>query len=150
MRSSQPPVVATWVLTRFCNRNEVLAGDLVEEYARGRTVVWYWRQVVMAILVGCGSEIRMHKLLTVRAVITGWAALIPPFIQSVFEGVGRSGTWPTVVLVVALLHLPHSLFAVCGWFSQRLACRSLPSNISGRNGDNVRVISGARTLSRVL
>jgi hypothetical protein len=76
MRSSQPPVVATWVLTRFCNRNEVLAGDLVEEYARGRTVVWYWRQVVMAILVGCGSEIRMHKLLTVRAVITGWAALI--------------------------------------------------------------------------
>jgi len=76
MRSSQPPGVATWVLTRFCNTNEVLAGDLAEEYQRGRTVAWYWRQVVVAILVGCGNEIRTHKLLTVRAVITGWAALI--------------------------------------------------------------------------
>lgn len=76
MRSSQPPIVATWVLTHFGNRNEVLAGDLVEEYRRGRTVAWYWRQVIVAILVGCGDEIRTHKLLTVRAVITGWAALI--------------------------------------------------------------------------
>lgn len=76
MRSSQPPIVATWVLTHFGNRNEVLAGDLIEEYRRGRTVGWYWRQVLMAILVGCGDEIRTHKLLTVRALVTGWAALI--------------------------------------------------------------------------
>jgi hypothetical protein len=76
MRSSQPPIVAMWVLTHFGNRNEVLAGDLVEEYQRGRTVAWYWRQVLVAILVGCGNEIRTHKLLTVRALITGWAALI--------------------------------------------------------------------------
>jgi hypothetical protein len=76
MRSSHPPVVATWVLTRFCNRNEVLAGDLAEEYQRGRTVAWYWRQVLVAILVSFGNEIRTNKLLTVRAVITGWAALI--------------------------------------------------------------------------
>jgi hypothetical protein len=76
MSSSRPPVVATWVLTHFGNRNEVLAGDLIEEYRRGRTVGWYWRQVLMAILVGCGDEIRTHKLLTVRALITGWAVLI--------------------------------------------------------------------------
>jgi hypothetical protein len=76
MRSSQPPIVATWVLTHFGNCNEVLAGDLVEEYRRGRTVAWYWRQVIVAILVGCSDEIRTHKLLTVRALITGWAALI--------------------------------------------------------------------------
>ncbi len=76
MRSSQPPIVATWVLTHFSNRNEVLAGDLVEEYRRGRTAAWYWRQVLAAIFVGCGNEIRTQKLLTVRAVTTGWAALI--------------------------------------------------------------------------
>jgi hypothetical protein len=75
MRSSKPPIVATWVLTRFGNGNEVLAGDLVEEYQRGRTAAWYWRQVLVAILVGCGHEIRTQKLLTMRAVITGWAAL---------------------------------------------------------------------------
>jgi hypothetical protein len=76
MRSSRPPIVATWVLTRFGNGNEVLAGDLVEEYQRGRTAAWYWRQVLVAILVGCGHEIRTKKLLTMRAVIIGWAALI--------------------------------------------------------------------------
>jgi hypothetical protein len=76
MRSSQPPIVATWVLTHFGNRNEVLAGDLIEEYRRGRTAAWYWRQVVVALLIGCGKEIRTHKLLTVRALVTGWAALI--------------------------------------------------------------------------
>jgi hypothetical protein len=76
MRSSQPPIVATWLLTRFGNGNEVLAGDLVEEYQRGRTAAWYWRQVLVAIFVGCGNEVRTHKLLAVRAVITGWAALI--------------------------------------------------------------------------
>jgi hypothetical protein len=76
MRSSKPPIVATWVLTHFGNRNEVLAGDLVEEYGRGRSVAWYWRQVIVAILIGGGKEIRTHKLLTVRALVTGWAALI--------------------------------------------------------------------------
>jgi hypothetical protein len=45
MRPSQPPIVATWVLAHFGNRNEALAGDLVEEYRRGRSVAWYWRQV---------------------------------------------------------------------------------------------------------
>jgi hypothetical protein len=76
MRSSRPPIVATWVLTHFGNRNEVLAGDLIEEYRRGRSAAWYWRQVVVALLVGGGKEIRTHKLLTVRALVTGWAALI--------------------------------------------------------------------------
>ena len=76
MRSSQPPIVATWVLTHFGNRNEVLAGDLIEEYRRGRSASWYWRQVVVALLIGCGKEIRTHKLLAVRALVVGWAASI--------------------------------------------------------------------------
>jgi hypothetical protein len=76
MRSSQPPIVAAWVLTHFGNRNEVLAGDLIEEYRRGRSAAWYCRQVVVALLIGYGKEIRTHKLLAVRALVIGWAALI--------------------------------------------------------------------------
>ncbi len=76
MRSSQPPPVATWVLKHFGSRNEALTGDLVEEYRQGRSTVWYWRQVLMVVVVGCGNEIRTHKLASVRAIITGWAALI--------------------------------------------------------------------------
>jgi hypothetical protein len=72
MRSSEPPNVATWVLTLL--GNEPFTGDLVEEYRRGRSAAWYWRQVLIAVIIGCGKQIGRHKLLALRAVLTGWAA----------------------------------------------------------------------------
>lgn len=74
MRPSEPRA-ATWLLKYFC-QNEALIGDLLEEYRQGRSASWYGRQVLMAILVGCGGEVRANKLLAVRAVVTGWAASI--------------------------------------------------------------------------
>jgi preprotein translocase subunit SecY len=50
MRSTQPPRLATWLLTRVGRKNEALVGDLVEEYQRGRSAAWYWRQALTAIL----------------------------------------------------------------------------------------------------
>jgi hypothetical protein len=50
-----------------------LAGDLLEERAIGRSTAWYWRQVVSAICIRIGSTVYHHKLLAVRAVITGCA-----------------------------------------------------------------------------
>jgi hypothetical protein len=155
MRSSQRPIVATWVLTRFGNGNEVLAGDLVEEYQRGRTAAWYWRQVLVAILVGCGHEIRTQKLLTMRAVITGWAALI---LYGHLIGLPLYKLYSRVLMALGLGPLrfwwwhyytyPHNLGAVCRWFSQRLACSSLPSNTSGHDGDRVRGVCAADKPSR--
>ena len=75
MRPSEPRA-ATWLLKYFGCRNEALAGDLVEEYRQGRSAAWYWGQVLMAILVACGGEIRANKLLALRAVATGWASSI--------------------------------------------------------------------------
>jgi hypothetical protein len=76
MRSSQPPTVATWTLKHFGSSNEALTGDLVEEYRQGRSTAWYWRQVLIVVVVGCVNDIRRHGLLTMRAIIIGWAALI--------------------------------------------------------------------------
>jgi len=73
--SRKPPGFATWVLKHFGSANEALAGDIVEEYAQGRSAAWYWRQVLIAVLFSCGNEVRKHKLLTVRSVIVGWTAL---------------------------------------------------------------------------
>jgi hypothetical protein len=70
------PKAATWVLKYFGCGNEALIGDLLEEYWKGHSLTWYWRQVLMAVLVGCGSEIRANKLLAVRALVTGCAASI--------------------------------------------------------------------------
>ncbi len=42
---SEPPALATWLLEhiRFSNTDEALAGDLLEEFTRGRSAAWYWR-----------------------------------------------------------------------------------------------------------
>jgi hypothetical protein len=50
-----------------------LAGDLLEERARGRSKVWYWRQVLIAIWTGIWSTVFAHKVLALRAVATGCA-----------------------------------------------------------------------------
>ena len=53
-------------------QNESLIGDLTEEYARGRSRLWYWWQVVVALVAGLFQEVRTHKALAARALITGW------------------------------------------------------------------------------
>jgi hypothetical protein len=47
-----PPATATWMLKHllFRDRNEALEGDLLEEFQRGRSTSWYWRQVLVAVL----------------------------------------------------------------------------------------------------
>lgn len=74
MRPSQPPVAATWLLKRLACENEALAGDLMEEYRKGRSAGWYWRQILIAIAVGSANTIRAHKVLALRAIFVGWSA----------------------------------------------------------------------------
>ncbi|HXA77466.1 MAG TPA: hypothetical protein VNV41_10055 [Candidatus Acidoferrales bacterium] len=68
MRSSKPPVQATWLVEHLIPgpRNEALAGDLLEQFSQGRSVTWYWRQVLVAILTGFLTEWR----------IFAWAAVV--------------------------------------------------------------------------
>jgi hypothetical protein len=60
MKPSKPPALANWMLEHLLlgGRNEALAGDLLEEFQRRRSVAWYWRQVVGAIFAGFSNEIR--------------------------------------------------------------------------------------------
>lgn len=75
MRPMQPPTIATWLLNKFGCTNDALKGDLAEEYSQGRSIAWYWRQVLVAIAVGFSMEVSAHKLLALRAMITGWAVI---------------------------------------------------------------------------
>lgn len=72
--ASQPPIVATWLLRHFgCSpNNDAVIGDLNERYRRGRSRLWYWRQVTVAIVVSTFKDILSHKLLALRALIVGW------------------------------------------------------------------------------
>jgi len=79
MKVSRPPRLAAWALKHFgcAEDNDAVLGDLAERYARGKTAVWYWRQVVVAIVASAFNDIRNHKLLTLRALIIGWAIFYP-------------------------------------------------------------------------
>jgi len=53
MMRKAPPRLATWLLHRLAvgRHCESLEGDLIERYARGRSNLWYWREVAMAIVI---------------------------------------------------------------------------------------------------
>lgn len=74
MRAHRPPALATWLLERLGSdpRSEQIVGDLMEQYANGRTRAWYWRQVTAAILVSFVEQVSSHKLLALRALLVGW------------------------------------------------------------------------------
>jgi hypothetical protein len=70
MRSSD--AIAVWLFERL-GLDGALAGDLSEEWARGRSTIWYWKQVLIAIWIGIWGAILGHKVLALRALATGCA-----------------------------------------------------------------------------
>ena len=54
---------------------EVVIGDLLEKRAAGGSAVWLWWQVLGAIATTNASTIWRHKLLSLRAIAVGGAAL---------------------------------------------------------------------------
>ena len=74
MRAMQPPGFAQWLLKTFgCSpNNEAVIGDLNEQLSTGHSRMWYWRQVLIAIIVSVSKDIWTNKLLALRGLIIGW------------------------------------------------------------------------------
>jgi hypothetical protein len=141
VKSSQS--IAVWLFEHL-GFDGALSGDLLEECTRGRSVIWYWRQVLIAIWVGMWGTIRDHKLMALRAVATGFAMellflflwnqfnpLLPdwPMLSTTNLIVNFSlmlATQAAVGWVVARTHRTHPmvfvfLFLICDllWWAQR-------------------------------
>jgi hypothetical protein len=93
MRSKQPPTFPHWLLKNFgCSpNNDAVIGDLDERYRQGHSRTWYWRQSLIAVITGLLALIRSNKLLTIRALVTGWAvtflfAPLLPYIKHILRG----------------------------------------------------------------
>ena len=50
MTKRHPPRVALWLLNRILPDSDPLTGDLVEEFGRRGSRLWFWRQTAGAIL----------------------------------------------------------------------------------------------------
>jgi hypothetical protein len=53
MNNREPPRMAVWLLKQWASpyRRESLLGDLLEMYRGGRSRMWYWRQVIAALIL---------------------------------------------------------------------------------------------------
>ena len=135
MRRSQPSRLATWLLTRMTSSptSESLIGDLVEQFHRGHSSTWYWRQVVTSILADTAKEFRRHPILAVRANVVGFSVLVAlqTGILSLIRNRPVHGAlwvagrwiqpaqwWPSPMLVWYLCLPVAGLF--CGWLVGRL------------------------------
>jgi hypothetical protein len=76
MTLPKPPKLATWLLERLTSgyHTDPLAGDLIEEYGRGRSCAWYWRQVLIAILVSTKYTLAPRIIYAARRVVFHLAA----------------------------------------------------------------------------
>jgi hypothetical protein len=59
---SHPPALASWLLWHLSPKKnrEALAGDLFESFSQGHSASWFWRQVLIAVLVGASRELSAH------------------------------------------------------------------------------------------
>ena len=73
----EPPAAATWMLKHLVpgERNEAMAGDLLEEFRRGRSGNWYLRQILAAIVIGCFRDLIHHRMGLAYAAV--WSILTP-------------------------------------------------------------------------
>jgi hypothetical protein len=133
MTNRERPQLVTWLLQRLASgpNRESLIGDLTEQYQRGRSVTWYWRQVLTAILVGAARDVRDHKLLAVRALSICWTAVF--FLNSLMGTLRRSLNWwwttpwkSEILRQLMIYYSPPFViiacvgFAVTGWMIARL------------------------------
>jgi len=69
MNSSQS---TNWLFERV-GLDAALTGDLLEERHRGRSAIWYWRQVMIAVSVAIWETVRDHKVDALRVAAMGIA-----------------------------------------------------------------------------
>lgn len=74
MNARAAPRAATWLLERLGSgsRFEPLIGDLAEQFAEGRSRLWYWRQTTGALGVESSRMLRAHGLSLATAVLVGY------------------------------------------------------------------------------
>ena len=132
----------------------MIAGDLLEEYQQGRSRLWYWREVIVAILTGTWSEVKQHSLSLLGAIAMGWIldlawhSVITPFEYSLIEYVFGRPTSPWQFAFNGFLsEVP--LVVTIGWTTARFARRCRIPAVFGMAG-SLMVAGAWRVLNTAL
>ena len=95
----EPPKLATWLLERFLPESAPLMGDLIEAFKQGRSSGWYWRQVIVAILIARPQVMRKYLALFAYAVVC--SAVISTAWFFMFPSAARESAFPRLFALYA-------------------------------------------------
>ena len=124
MKPTHPPSLATKLLEAFVppRTSDALLGDLIEQYARGRSRAWYWRQVLLALVICAGDDVRRRKLQAVSAIIIGCVTSLPLCYALTSLAAQFVRGYKTFLVFVPLVFFSA---AVSGWIVRRLYPRPM-------------------------
>ena len=139
MRSQHPPRLALLLLNRLAP-NEPLEGDLQEEYRSGRSAVWYWRQVIVAVTSASLQRGDLHQLfapqsMTMLIVMLGLVSVCAVFTvkMAIFmlldDGVRQMLIGPAGAREILRLTLSFAIAVPTGAAIARLHLRSQPAAV---------------------
>jgi hypothetical protein len=134
VRIRSPPRLATWLLEGLGSdsRIESLIGDLEEQFAEGRSRLWFWRQATGAFALGLLRTLRVHGLSFTAAVFAGcaltsfWILANSIAFRSVYDSLDASRhpwTWDTFLEFMGLRAAQASvalLLFVSTWIVTRI------------------------------
>ena len=117
-QASQPPRLAVALLNRVVPQEEPLTGDLVEEFAAGRSRAWFWRQAIAAVALTAfrrSDEVRPLRLVDGAPARVSSATMVRPrrsvnITGSPIAGVG--GLTLAVLVVLMTVVVPQAWWIV--------------------------------------
>ena len=67
----EPPSSAIWLLHHLlpAERREALLGDLLEQHHQGRSSRWFWREVLVALVLSLGTTLRTRRIEIAFAIV---------------------------------------------------------------------------------
>lgn len=125
MNTRRPPRLAHALLRRLRGPfHESLEGDVLEEFATGRTRLWFWQQVGCAVHQRMWQVVREQTPAFLAAITFFLLALwaIAPATYPVMGWARMAGALDVLVLLAWLAGVPLLLGGVAGTAAQRKRC----------------------------
>jgi hypothetical protein len=118
VKPTNPPALATKLLESLVaeRTSEALLGDLIEQYEGGRSRAWYWWQVLQALAISAGHEVRRRKLQSISAIIVGCVTALPLSYFSTSLAARFVGGYKAYLVFLPLVFLSA---AASGWIVRR-------------------------------
>src|SRR6185503_16222737 len=71
-----PPRAACWLLLHFGGRNgEAMLGDIVEQFMRGRSRLWFWQEAGAAVAETVFGSVLLNRSSTMKRAVV-WTTVL--------------------------------------------------------------------------